>query len=164
VISFTQVSPTKTLYTPLLSPIRATYPTQLIILDFINRTVLGEQYRSLIIFRHTCNFKHTPIDAINVGCSCYLFDLSRSVNSKCLSFELCHCCIQWAILIYIAMNVNSAYMFNVMNINFLLTCISYLSIYGNWYIPGSVNYMPMFSHTHVPGRFHVANYGGVNNS
>ena len=33
--------PTKTLYTPLSSPIRVTYPAHLILLDFITRTNIG---------------------------------------------------------------------------------------------------------------------------
>ena len=36
----------KTLYTTLSSPIRATCPTHLILLDFITRTILGEEYKS----------------------------------------------------------------------------------------------------------------------
>ena len=38
---------TETLYTPLLSQMRATCTAHLILLDFITRTVLGEEYRSL---------------------------------------------------------------------------------------------------------------------
>ena len=39
--------PTRTLYTPLLSPIRATCSALLILLDLITRTILGDRYRSL---------------------------------------------------------------------------------------------------------------------
>ena len=41
--------PTKTLYTPLSSPIRPTCPAHLILIDFITRTILGEGYQSFTI-------------------------------------------------------------------------------------------------------------------
>ena len=50
--------PTKTLYTPLSSPIRATCPAHLILLHFITHTILGEQYKSFS--SSLCSLLHSP--------------------------------------------------------------------------------------------------------
>jgi len=56
--------PTTSLYTTLLSPIRATCPTHLIFLDFITRTILGE-YRSLS--SSLCSFPHSHVTSSFLG-------------------------------------------------------------------------------------------------
>ena len=47
------------------------------------------------------------------------------------------------------MNVNSAYIFDVTNINFILTNINSMSIYSNF---------------HIPGRVQVTYYHNISNS
>jgi len=57
--------PTKTLYIRLYSPIRTTCQTHPILLDFITRTILGEEYKSFS--SSLCNLLHSPYTSSLIG-------------------------------------------------------------------------------------------------
>ena len=78
--------PTKTLYTPLLSPVRATCPANLIILYLITRTILGEQNRSLSSF--LCSFLNFPVISSLSSPNTLLNTLFPTTHGVCSSLSV----------------------------------------------------------------------------
>ena len=86
---FPSVFPSNTLYTPLSSPTRATCPAHLILLDFITRTILGEEYKSFS--SSLCILLHSPVTSSLLGPNILLntmfsntlrFLSSRNINDR----------------------------------------------------------------------------------
>ena len=63
VVSFPLVSPPKLCIRLSSPPICATCPTHLILLDFITRTILGEEYRTLS--SSSCSFLHSTLSLLD---------------------------------------------------------------------------------------------------
>ena len=78
--------PTKILYTPLVSPICATCPAHVIILDLITRTILGEEYRSLS--SSLCSFLHSLVTSSLLGPNILFSALFSNTFRLCSSLSV----------------------------------------------------------------------------
>ena len=71
---------------PRQNPVHASCLTHLILLDFITRTILGEQYRSLS--SSLCSFFHSPVASSLLGPNFLLNTLFSYTLSLCSSLDV----------------------------------------------------------------------------